>query len=251
VLAGSKTFKHGAHRVFGTLFALSCDGKVLWHTYQSGGNPSSLDLADVDGDGRPEIALATGGPTYARSNYLLTPQGEMVHRYRNPYGPERICFVRQSAGSPRMLVTADERSGAVSAFDAAEPFGKKWTFPTAAFRVAAVEAVDLDGDGAQEAVVVTLDGDVYAFRIGAGRVLWRASVPAPLSAACVVPSTTPSIVVGGLDGTLARVSPAGAVTVLGKAAAGVRSLLAADVDGDGAAEVVVGTDRGQVLVLGE
>ncbi len=251
VLAGSNTFKHGARRVFGTLFALSREGQVLWHTYQSGGNPSSLDLADMDGDGRPEIALATGGPTYARSNYLLTPQGEMIHRYRNPYGPERIRFVRPGANAAPMIVTADERSGVVSAFDAVEPFGRKWTFPTGAFRVAALVAVDLDGDGAQEAVVVTLDGDVYAFRIGDGRVLWRATVAAPLSAACLVPGASPRIVVGASDGTLARVSATGAVAMLGSVGAGVRSLCVGDLDGDAAAAVVVGTDRAQVLVLGE
>ena len=253
VLAGSNTFRHGRHRVFGTLFALAHDGKVLWHTYQSGGNPSSLDFGDVDGDGRIEIALATGGPTYARSNYLLSAQGELIHRYRNPYGPEHIRFVRVDSSGRASLVTADERTGMISVFDAAAPYTRKWTFPTGAFKVQALHAADLDGDGTEEAVVITLDGSVYALNAKApGRMLWRRALDRPLAAACVIPAANkeslPLICVGGVDGSLALVSPSG-VRALGRAAGAIQCMTAADIDGDGQAEPVAATEDGQVWVL--
>ena len=253
VVAGSKTFQHGSRRVFGTLFAIAHDGKVVWHTYQSGGNPSALDIVDVDGNGRPEIAVATGGPTYARSNYLLTSQGQLIHRYGNPYGPELIRFVRLDASRTPVLVTADERSGAVSVFETASPYSRKWAFPTGAFKVVGLEAVDTDGDGAEEAVVVTLDGDVYAFNGKTpGRLLWRRTIDGPLAAACRVPGeteTTPSaIAVGGINGTLALVSRAG-ISVLGKTGRGVRRLTAHDINGDGVAELLVGLEDGGVWAV--
>ena len=55
--------------------------------------------------------------------------------------------------------------------------------------------------------------------------------------------------IGGIDGTVARVSASGSVALLGKVGAGVRCLSAADVDGDGIAEVVAGTDAGDVWVV--
>lgn len=253
VIAGSKTFQHGSHRVFGTLFAIAHDGKILWHTYQSGGNPTSLDIADADGNGRPEIALATGGPTYARSNYLLTAKGQLIHRYGNPYGPELIRFIRSDASRPPTLVSADERSGVVSAFDAVPPYSKKWAFPTGAFKIVGLEAVDIDGDGAEEAMVATLDGDVYAFSEGTpDRLLWRRTLNHPLSAACIVPgraeAAPPAVAVGSIDGTLALVSHT-SMSILGKTGNKVRCLSAHDINGDGVTEVLVGSENGHVWAV--
>ena len=253
VVAGSNTFKHGRSRVFGTLYALADDGKVLWHTYQSGGNPSSIDFRDLDGDHQVEIALATGGPTYARSNYLLSSQGELIHHYRNPYGPERIRFARFGPSARPCLVTADERSGVVSVLDATEPYEKRWAVRTGAFKIQALEVADLDGDGTEEAVVVTLDGTVYALSANApGHVLWRQSLGRPLSAACIIPAANtndlPAVCVGGIDGSLALVSASGAA-VLGKATSAIQRMTVADIDGDGRTEPVAGTEEGEVWAL--
>ena len=253
VLAGARTFRHGKRRVFGTLFALKSDGKVLWHTYQSGGNPSSLDLTDVDGDGRPEIALATGGPTYARSNYLLSSAGELVHRFRNAYGPERIRFARLTEAGGLSLVAADERSGLVSVFDAADPYGTQWTFPTGAFRVSGLHAVDTNGSGTDEIVVTTLDGDVYALSAAAaGHTAWRRSVQFPVTSSCLIPglteATPPFLSVGGADGSLALVGLSG-VTLLGSVDSEVTHMVAGDLTGSGWLIPLIGTRSGALWCL--
>ena len=223
VVAGATAFVHGKRRVFGTLFVLNAKGKELWHVYQSGGWPESVDLADLDGDGTQEIALASGGPTYGRANYIIEPPGVMRHRFGDPYGPSRTCFAFAGERREPKMILADARSGVIRALQAVPPYRQEWSFNTGGLGATCLAAVDLDNRPGDEIVVGSENGSVYAFSLeGKSQLLWRRTVAAPVSALAVVRDDRgPALVVGTAAGRIVWISASGAATRAVDAADGV------------------------------
>ena len=213
IVAGATAFVHAGRRVFGTLFVLDHEGRELWHAYQSGGWPQSVDLADVDGDGNEEIALATGGPTYGRANYILKAPGVMLHRFSDAYGPALTAFAFAGRERSPKLILADARSGVVRVFQAVPPYECEWSFNTGGLAATALAVRDLDGKAGDEFVVGSENGSIYAFSFDAqSHLLWRTTIgEAVTSLATVQTASATRIVVGTSAGRVAWLGPDGDV----------------------------------------
>ena len=212
LLVGTKTFMHGGRRVFGTLYCLGPDGRARWHLYQSGGTVSSLDTADVDGDGRQEILIGTSG-TYAVADYLVDSEGEVLARYNCYEGAkEKACsFARTVEGEPPRVIRLEMSNGVVEAFGTRAPHKRLWRRSCGGLGGCGPVVGDLDGDGVEEIVVGSNAGSVYALKEsdpGEVTELWRTNLQDAVSVVVI-----------------------------------------ADVDGDGRPEVIAGTHGGGVYVL--
>ena len=213
LLVGTATFTHGGRRVFGTIFCLECSGRLKWHLYQSGGTVSSLDTADVNGDGKQEILIGTSG-TYAVADYLIDSEGQLLARYNTYEGvKEKACrFARTLSSEFPRAVHLDMSRALLEAYGTSPSFALAWQQPCGGLGGCGPAVADLDGDGTEEIVAGSNAGSVYAVKeTSPGQVsqLWRTNLQDAISiviAADVSGDARPEIIAG---------SHAGGVYVLG------------------------------------
>ena len=182
ILAGAKTFMHGGRRVFGTLWALSPQGKQLWHVCNFAGTVDTIDCADVDGDGKLEVVMGTGGGTYGRRAYIVDSQGQPVADYGGPYGEKRAAFARLRSEGPLAVVRLEHTDGTLQAYSADKEHELWWTFPTSGLTTAGPIITDFDRDGINEVLIGGASGDVYLLADAVeGRLVWRTNLGAPVT----------------------------------------------------------------------
>ncbi len=212
-----------------TVYAWSGTGRLLWRTYLEDTLWSSPTIADIDGDGRPEIVL--GGDIWA-GNPLQAPEGGLVWILRHdgsvyPGYPKTVPF--QTVWSSPAVADIDRDGDLdvvvgtgthfpnpggwwVDAFDARTSRSLPGWPVAVDGRVMSSPALgDLDGDPGLEVAFTAEGGWVYAYDTN-GRRMWR-SCDADAPGGC-----RPGYETHG-------------------------SVSIADVDDDGAQEVVSGLDR--------
>ena len=214
-----------------TVYAWRADGTLMWRTYLEDTLWSSPAVADIDGNGTPELVL--GGDIWP-GNPFKVPQGGLMWVLQadgQPYPGYPLSFPGQVIwSSPAVAdVNRDGQLDVVVGTGTHEPFGDG---PAArqlyAFTLKTRRTLpgwpqqldgrathgpalgDLDGDGGLDVAIGSEGGWVTAFR-GDGRRLWRT---------CAV-----------ADGAC------------GPTAATHGSVAIADIDNDGAQEVVGALDR--------
>jgi len=246
ILVGSKTFKHGSRRVFGTLWCLDPAGELQWHLYQSAGTVTSVKAFDDSGDGQMKIAIESGGGTYGVGGYLVDNQGAMLNRQGAGYG-ERFCDVAKIApdGSYRKVRT-DHRTGITDVFETADPYAKKWSFKAGGLSATGPVVADLDGNGIAEILVGSGGGSLFCLNEAEEPLTWRVNLGEPISALAtgalqaagvqvIAGANTGGVYVVSADGKAlaytALDSPLMTVTAAQLSAAGAQSLLAANKNG--------------------
>ena len=214
IIVGTKTFKHGNLRVFGTIFCLDPTGKLKWHTYQSGGCVISMDIKDINGNGKKEIALGTGGRTYGTYMHLLDSQGALLRSYAGHYGEKYVALARLRKTGPFRLVRMEMRNGDLASYATEkkdDPPGyvkPLWTYPCGGLTSAGPAIADLKGDGNMEIIVASSSGNLYVIgetAEGTAKEIWRRNLQEPIaavSAADLLGGPEPEIIAGGQLGTL-------------------------------------------------
>ncbi len=182
ILAGAKAFMHGGRHVYGTLWVLSLQGKQLWHVFNFGGTVDTIDCCDLDGDGKLEIAMGTGGGTYGCHVYVVDSQGKKVAVYGAGYGEKRAAFARVRADGPTAMVRLEHTNGTVWVNNAGEDITAWWTYNSSGLSTDGPVITDFDGDGINEILIGGDSGDVYLLSDAAEEhLLWRKNVGAAIT----------------------------------------------------------------------
>lgn len=230
-----------------TIYLLGGDGSVRWK-YPTGGSVSVVRVADLDGDGKGEVLAG------AEDVYVLTSDGRLSWSY--PTGG----FVRSLAvGAPDsddrtpVVFTTGYPNPSVLAFGGnGEPLWRH----RAASSPTHVVAADVEGDGATEVLVASMDGRVCLLGSdGSLRWQYRAGDTVnDLALADVDGDGVKELVAATGDyfssgGVWVLDVVSGAVCGFYEGLGWVTSIDVADVDQDGADEIAAGTGRGDVLLL--
>ncbi len=171
----------------------------------------ALVAGDLDGDRRTELVTGSSGGQLLASG----PEGDSLWE-RDVGGEVRAIVVRDGEGIGKPEVLVGTQRGAVLAFG---PDGSPRFDMRANGAVSALVVADLDGDGRAEIVASTEGGEVRAFGADGGERF-----------ATAVGSAVRSPEFRG-----ARLFSA--------------PLAAADLDGDGRAEILAGTEKGEIVAL--
>ncbi len=251
ILVGSKTFKHGSRRVFGTLWCLSPDGKLLWHLYQSAGTVTSVKAFDDTGDGQMKIAIESGGGTYGVGGYLVDNQGAMLNRQSAGYG-ERFCDVAKIApdGAYRK-VRADHRTGITDVFETADPYAKKWSFKASGLSAMGPVVTDLDGNGISEILVGSGGGSLFCLNEGEEPLTWRVNLGEPISALATgtLQGAGVQVIAGANTGGVYVVSAEGKCLARAGMGAPVSCIATARFAAKDNLTVIVATDQGRLVAF--
>jgi outer membrane protein assembly factor BamB len=246
VLAGTESWQ---------LYAIHLDGSLRWQADMCHHSVTNLLPDDFDGDGRMEIAVGT---EYYNCDFV-NPDGTVrwLYRITTPeFTAVASADVNGDGVKEALFGTMDGTLHAlpptVSEYRAISTPPYRMGYATPVWKVnlgdepTGIAVADVDGDGAQEIVVTSTGGNLYILDLE-GKKRARRDLMRPLTALAALDGG--GIVVGTADG--------GALVCNGRGEAvrsyvlwgGVTGLRAADVDGDGAEEVVAATTRGQVAVL--
>jgi outer membrane protein assembly factor BamB len=153
----------------GTVWALAAlTGKVLWQGKVKGA-PVSPAVGDLDGDGKPEIVVATGEGvlTAFKGNGQVLWQRDLGGASPTWSTPAPIIFAA-SDGRPR--VAAASSAGELFCLDGTGAI--LWRRPTRGAAASSLSVGDLDLDGRADLCLVTQTGVIYRFD-EEGRVVWE------------------------------------------------------------------------------
>lgn len=233
------------------LYALASDtGDEAWHyrvppancTIHSVADPT---LADVNGDGRPEVVAAT---TEQRAVAFDPTSGELLRSYElSAYGYSKpLVADLNDDGEPEVIVV--DVLGTVSVF---EPDGEPlWTHPLGAYTWGQPVVAEVDGEPALF-VASGGPGGLYRFTPD-GEVAWNRSAPfdgAITWSTSVVVDGTPLVVAASDGGSVVAVEPDGEVAWRVEMGRFPAVHAAGDGDGDGEPEVYAVDREGRLLAL--
>lgn len=233
----------------GQLSAVASDGSVSWQRELAAWTVADPAVADFDGDGTDEVAVAT-----TKETTVLDRDGRTV--WRRPIPANWLTVGQLDDDAPVELVVAG--NDRVTAVDG-RTGGVEWRWTAGPDTGTGVHAVgDGDRDGTVEVYVTATDGRLYALDGRDGSVEWQTALkPGGVG-------VLPPPVLGDLDGDggpeLVAVTDDGTVSVLDPRTGEIRSVYVqdvpvwthptlADVDGDGGEEIFVMYGDGRVVAL--
>ena len=247
ILAGAKCFMHGNRHVYGTLWVLSPQGKELWHVFNFGGTVDTIDCADLDGDGKLEIAMGTGGGTYGCHVYVVDSQGQQVAVYGAGYGEKRAAFARLRKDGPMAMVRLEHTNGTVWVNNTGKDTAAWWTYASSGLTSTGPLVVDFDGDGIDEVLIAGESGDVYMLSDAAEEhLVWRTNLGAPVT--CLRVATlggVERIIAGTRGGLVVVLDAAGQIQAYATLGADIRSM---DIAADGK-HLAVGLQNGHAVAV--
>lgn len=235
----------------GTLFCVA-DGQVCW-AFRCGGRVNDVTLADVNGDGTPEVILGSADHYV----YLLDASGREIWRRELPYymhepTVEAVLVVDLELPEGK-AVLAGSNNCHVHAFS---PDGRElWRYEVI-HGVNDLTSADMNGDGRDEVLAVTEWWTWHCIN-AAGEGLWPTWSVRPrygpganvVRAADVNGDGVPEMICGAIDSCVYAFNHAGERVWEFFTGEEIRSLACADLDGDGVPEIVVGSMNGYVYAL--
>ncbi len=251
ILAGSKTFMHGARRVFGTLWCLEPDGQLRWHLYQSAGTVTSIATFDPDGDGQMLINFGSGGGTYGVGSYVCDNRGERAVRHTGGYGEKYVSAGNLAADGTKRLVRLERRDGTLIVYDATDPFEQQWTFRAGGLDAAGPTLADLNGDGTAEIIIGSDGGSLFCLNDAEAPLTWRTNLGEPIGAVAAgrLLADAVHVLAGSTVGGVTVVADDGTPLAYSNVEAPVSCVAASALDEGEPARALVGTTDGAVIVF--
>ena len=241
-----------------------------WRSPEGGGPFFGLEIADLDGDGAPELAFGASAAEDGQSAFFVhdVATGQPKFEIRVP-GPPGLARVRSADvdGDPQreLFLTMGGASGGVLLCYDSVTRTEQWRADLGTGHTfASLQVADLDGDGRLELVAgakVEHAGSpgayVHAYDAATGVLLWQSpllhqgfATLSLLRVADVAGDSRPEILVAGWGDRLWMLDATGQPTApLQTAGLELSALDTPDRDRDGQAEIVVGTLAGDLLVL--
>ncbi|MEA3402446.1 MAG: hypothetical protein U9R79_14510 [Armatimonadota bacterium] len=233
------------------LYCLRPDGEQVWETLNYAHSPNNLQLADVDGNGTPEIVCATN---YWETN-VFTLAGKRFFRVKGQ-GPGLAVADIDGDGVTEFVTGSLKGPVAVTEYDPALEFTDflhqlpgiwapqpQWLFDTGA-NIDALRLADLAGDGSTKILTCSRNSIVYALNPD-GSVHWARSLGdgvRALEVADLHGDGGPEVLAGNDSGQVFVLSAEGEIIAQAQAPGLVQFVRAQDLDGDGVAEVLAATD---------
>lgn len=245
-------------------------GITLLNSYETGGVVrSSPAVADIDGDGSPNILVGS----FDRRLYNLGDtgghgdegsqdeggHGDQTHEvaslliwmHETQDWVESSPAVADLDGDGLLEIVVGSHDGNVICLDSS---GKlKWSYETGDAVVSSPTAYDLDGDGHLEVVVGSSNGMVYAIDYQGGPIWNFTAMGSVVSSPAVVDldgDDEPEIIIGSSDGMIYCLDTSGGVKWTYATNGPVRSSPAVgDLNGDGKLEVVIGSNDDSIYCL--
>ncbi len=150
----------------GHVYLLSSDGTTLWEKSIDGVERVSPVLGDINSDGQIEIFAAAGSYPNPIFVYAWDPAGNILSGnwpVDMSVRTSTLALGDINNDSKMELLFAASRVPGLYAVDSTGNI--VWTAPISSYKPSSVGAVigDIDGDGAQEAVIGNFEGKLYAF----------------------------------------------------------------------------------------
>lgn len=201
-------------------------------------------VADLDGDGKREVLAADHYGSVA----IISANGRSISRAYSELGD--VAFdVGDINGDGRPELVNGSGTGTLTAF--AYPVAPLWSFNNYGYAAREVLLLDVDGDGKAETLVASDTGYLYALD-GAGRPKWQTDLHSPVLALArgkVLRGSNEGIAVGLRDGSVLVLNPQGAVVAGGRMGSPVKLLKCADLNTDGADELIAVDEENRCAVL--
>lgn len=204
-------------------------GQIRWRQPVTGGPIVAAAVLPPAGDQPLRVALAT-----AAAVRLLGPDGQELQNLAAPGGDE---FTALAAGPGAQWVAATRQGRLLRG--AAAP-GPTPALPDG-FQALSLVTADIAGDEQPELLVTGAGGEILALAAD-GQTLWQAKLPAAATQLVNIPAERAGLLaVATADGQLHLLGGDGQLVTAYPLGAGVRQLLATDLDGEGTAELVAVT----------
>jgi outer membrane protein assembly factor BamB len=228
------------------LHCLDADGSERW-TFMIYGIFQPLRVADVDGDGRPEIIGGPGRITCFGTCYVVGPDGEEIASNGLDGWASMMpgCDVYAGPGGDHLIACGTTRSHVYALRLKEGRLETVWR-QRVGEEVHAVATADVDGDGRPEVAAGSDCFYLYLFDAEGGE-RWRRNLGAPVRkvlAADVNGDGRPEIVAGGEDGSVWVFDREGRCAGVGRTEAGIGALVP-----DGTGRLLVGSSNGRISAL--
>ncbi len=234
----------------GRVYALGADGDIRWE-FETEDCVESIVAGDVDGDALGEVIVSSGLLDNAGSIHAVDHDGQPQWRH-TVEAAVLDTALGDVDGDGRWEVAAGEWGSFGDTIYSLDGDGSlRWKYPTGG-SVSVVRVADLDGDGSAE----VLAGAENAYVLTSdGRLLWRYPTAGFVNHLAVGSENShgrKTIVVTTEypDSSVLTFSGNGELLWRYLAGSSPTDVVAADVEGDGATEVLVGLMDGRICLLG-
>ena len=199
---------------------------------------NAVRTADLDGDGRTEVVVATDGWLV----WALGPDGQEIWQRQIEHHAARSLVVGDVDGNGKQEILVGTEYYTSNMLEADGTI--RWTMRGGPC-FTALALLDLDGDGVKESVYGSMDGNVYAVDSTSGKPLWTANLGDDVRHGAVVGRT--GFAAGSESGNVALLNPGGEQRWRRDLNAAVTGLVL--LDGGDEELIAAGTSEGWIVLL--
>lgn len=232
--------------------AVSPRGKQLWEFRTDHGTCTTLEVADLDGDGRAEVIGGKGIFSSNSNGFRLNGEGKAIGYYRNQGWTSIVCSLLltdlESDGAPEVIFGTD-RGDNLRVFDA-QTGQLRWA-KCLGDNCEAIAVADLDGDGTKDVIAGSASLYVSAYT-AKGRRLWYRTASDSITALATGDldgDGSPEIVAGSADGALTVLDAKGNLQAALRSAKPIRKVAIVNLKPGGPPAIIVAGNDGALAAL--